>query len=148
MASPPGLKLAAVTGSAREADGHDGREGIEEMPIGVVGRKCGMTRVFTEDGATVPVTVIEALPNRVTQVKTVERDGYRALQVTSGSRKASRLSKPDGLPGRKWEMCPVKPFARSISQSAYSGLSKPSCNPTEEHRAAATSLAHCRHGSK
>jgi large subunit ribosomal protein L3 len=65
------------------------------MPIGVIGRKCGMTRVFTEDGATVPVTVIEALPNRVTQVKNVERDGYRALQVTSGSRKASRLSKPE-----------------------------------------------------
>jgi large subunit ribosomal protein L3 len=64
------------------------------MPIGVVGRKCGMTRVFTEDGATVPVTVIEALPNRVTQVKRVETDGYRALQVTSGSRKASRLTKP------------------------------------------------------
>lgn len=65
------------------------------MPIGVVGRKCGMTRVFTEDGATVPVTVIEALPNRVTQVKTVESDGYRALQVTSGSRKPSRLTKPE-----------------------------------------------------
>jgi large subunit ribosomal protein L3 len=64
------------------------------MPIGVVGRKCGMTRVFTEDGATVPVTVIEALPNRITQVKSVESDGYRALQVTSGSRKASRLTKP------------------------------------------------------
>jgi len=65
------------------------------MPIGVVGRKCGMTRVFTEDGATVPVTVIEALPNRVTQVKTVETDGYRALQVTSGARKASRLNKAE-----------------------------------------------------
>ena len=65
------------------------------MPIGVVGRKCGMTRVFTEDGATVPVTVIEALPNRVTQVKNLEQDGYRALQVTSGSRKASRLTKAE-----------------------------------------------------
>lgn len=65
------------------------------MTMGLVGRKCGMTRVFTEDGASVPVTVIEAEPNRVTQVKSVERDGYRALQVTSGSRKASRVSKPE-----------------------------------------------------
>jgi large subunit ribosomal protein L3 len=72
-----------------------GAQRIEDMPIGVVGRKCGMTRVFTEDGATVPVTVIEALPNRVTQVKNVERDGYRALQVTSGERKASRLTKAE-----------------------------------------------------
>ena len=64
------------------------------MAIGIVGRKCGMTRIFTEDGSSVPVTVIEALPNRVTQVKTAERDGYHALQVTSGSAKASRVSKP------------------------------------------------------
>ena len=64
------------------------------MTIGVVGRKCGMTRVFTEAGASIPVTVIEALPNRVTQVKTVETDGYRAVQVTTGARKASRLTKP------------------------------------------------------
>jgi large subunit ribosomal protein L3 len=65
------------------------------MTMGLVGRKCGMTRVFTEDGASVPVTVIEAEPNRVTQVKSVERDGYRALQVTAGSRKASRVTKPE-----------------------------------------------------
>jgi len=64
------------------------------MAIGVVGRKCGMTRIFTEDGASIPVTVIEVEPNRVTQVKTVETDGYRALQVTTGSRRASRVSKP------------------------------------------------------
>ncbi|MEL6302311.1 MAG: 50S ribosomal protein L3 [Pseudomonadota bacterium] len=63
------------------------------MTISIVGRKCGMTRVFTEDGASVPVTVIEATPNRVTQVKTVETDGYRAVQVASGSRKASHVSK-------------------------------------------------------
>lgn len=63
------------------------------MAIGLVGRKCGMTRVFTEDGASVPVTVIEALPNRVAQVKTEETDGYRAVQVTSGSRKPSHVSK-------------------------------------------------------
>jgi large subunit ribosomal protein L3 len=64
------------------------------MAIGLVGRKCGMTRVFTEDGASVPVTVIEALPNRVAQVKTEETDGYRAVQVTMGSRKPSRVAKP------------------------------------------------------
>ena len=64
------------------------------MTIGVVGRKQGMTRVFTEDGVSVPVTVIEVEPNRVTQVKTAERDGYRALQVTTGARRASRITKP------------------------------------------------------
>ena len=65
------------------------------MTMGLVGRKCGMTRVFTEDGISIPVTVIEALPNRITQVKTVENDGYRALQVSAGNRKASRVSKPE-----------------------------------------------------
>ena len=64
------------------------------MTKGLVGRKCGMTRVFTEDGISIPVTVIEAQPNRITQVKTVENDGYRALQVSAGRRKASRVSKP------------------------------------------------------
>ena len=62
--------------------------------IGIVGVKRGMTRVFTEEGASVPVTVIEASPNRVAQVKTVETDGYAAVQVTKGSIKASRVSKP------------------------------------------------------
>jgi large subunit ribosomal protein L3 len=64
------------------------------MTMGLVGRKCGMTRVFTEDGVSIPVTVIEAQPNQITQVKTVENDGYRALQVAAGRRKASRVSKP------------------------------------------------------
>src|SRR5210317_131108 len=67
---------------------------VLKMTMGLVGRKCGMTRVFTEDGGSIPVTVIEAQPNRITQVKTVETDGYRALQVTAGSRKPSRVSKP------------------------------------------------------
>jgi len=62
--------------------------------LGLVGRKAGMTRVFTEAGESVPVTVIEALPNRVTQVKTVESDGYRAVQVAFGNRKASHVLKP------------------------------------------------------
>ncbi|MEM1174154.1 MAG: 50S ribosomal protein L3 [Pseudomonadota bacterium] len=63
------------------------------MTMGLVGRKRGMTRVFTEDGVSIPVTVVEAQPNLVTQVKDVDTDGYRALQVTTGSRKASRVSK-------------------------------------------------------
>lgn len=63
------------------------------MTIGLVGRKSGMTRVFTEDGVSVPVTVVEVSPNRVTQVKDLDSDGYRAIQVTAGSRKASRISK-------------------------------------------------------
>ena len=64
------------------------------MTMGLVGRKCGMTRVFTDDGISIPVTVIEAQPNQITQVKTVATDGYRALQVSAGSRKASHVSKP------------------------------------------------------
>lgn len=64
------------------------------MTMGLVGRKCGMTRVFTDDGVSIPVTVIEAQPNRITQVKTADNDGYRALQVTAGSVKPSRVSKP------------------------------------------------------
>ena len=64
------------------------------MTMGLIGRKCGMTRVFTEDGESIPVTVIEARPNRITQIKTVDNDGYRALQVTAGARRPSRVSKP------------------------------------------------------
>ena len=64
------------------------------MAIGLVGRKAGMTRIFTEEGASVPVTVIAVDPNRITQLKDGEKDGYRAVQVTSGSRRASRVNKP------------------------------------------------------
>lgn len=64
------------------------------MTIGVVGRKVGMTRVFTDDGVSLPVTVIEVEPNRITQLKTLETDGYRAVQVTTGVRKANRVTKP------------------------------------------------------
>ena len=63
------------------------------MTIGVIGRKAGMTRIFTEEGTSIPVTVIEVEPNRVTQVKVGETDGYRALQVTVGSRRPSRVTK-------------------------------------------------------
>ncbi len=64
------------------------------MTIGLVGRKAGMTRIFTEDGVSIPVTVVEVEPNRVTQVKTADRDGYTAVQVTTGSRRASRVTRP------------------------------------------------------
>jgi len=63
------------------------------MTIGVVGRKAGMTRIFTEEGVSIPVTVIEIEPNRVTQFKSEESDGYRAVQVTVGERRASRVTK-------------------------------------------------------
>jgi large subunit ribosomal protein L3 len=65
------------------------------MTIGLIGRKVGMTRVFSEDGVSIPVTVLECSPNRVTQVKTLDTDGYQALQVTAGSKKASRVNKPE-----------------------------------------------------
>ena len=65
------------------------------MTVGIVGRKSGMTRVFTEDGISVPVTVVEVVPNRVTQIKEQDTDGYRAIQVTTGNRKASKVSKPE-----------------------------------------------------
>ncbi len=64
------------------------------MTIGLVGRKRGMTRVFTDEGQSIPVTVIEAMPNRVTQVKTADADGYSALQVTFGEKRSNLLSKP------------------------------------------------------
>lgn len=63
------------------------------MAIGLIGKKAGMTRVFTEDGVSIPVTVVEVEPNRVTQVKGLENDGYRSFQITTGSRRASRVSK-------------------------------------------------------
>lgn len=63
------------------------------MSLGLIGQKMGMTRVFKEDGDSVPVTVVQVEPNRVTQIKTVESDGYDAIQVASGSRKANRVSK-------------------------------------------------------
>ncbi len=80
------------------------------MSIGLVGLKSGMTRIFTEEGTSVPVTVVEVQPNRVTQVKTPDVDGYSAIQVTTGSRRPSRVSK--GMAGH---------FAKA-STEAGSGL--------------------------
>lgn len=64
------------------------------MALGLVGRKCGMTQIFTEEGVSIPVTVIEVEPNLVTEVKTEERDGYRALQVATGKANPRRVTKP------------------------------------------------------
>lgn len=83
------------------------------MALGLVGRKSGMTRIFTEDGVSIPVSVVEVEPNRITQVKTNETDGYDAIQVTSGTRRASRVNKTaaghfakaeSGLGRGLWEM--------------------------------------------
>ncbi|WP_077731316.1 50S ribosomal protein L3 [Methylocaldum sp. 14B] len=65
------------------------------MALGLVGRKCGMTRIYAEDGSAVPVSVIHVEPNRVVQVKALDTDGYRAIQVTAGVKKRSRLSRPE-----------------------------------------------------
>ena len=83
------------------------------MALGLVGRKSGMTRIFTEDGASIPVSVVEVEPNRITQVKTHATDGYGAIQVTAGTRRASRVNKTaaghfakaeSGLGRGLWEM--------------------------------------------
>ena len=79
------------------------------MTIGLVGRKCGMTRVFTDAGVAVPVTVVEALPNRITQVKDEKTDGYRAVQVTIGARLRDTNGKIKAAPTRRltrqWPFC-------------------------------------------
>ena len=64
------------------------------MTVSLVGKKCGMTRVFTDEGISIPVTVVEVLPNKVTQLKTLENDGYQAIQITTGARKRSRVTNP------------------------------------------------------
>lgn len=65
------------------------------MTVGIVGRKSGMTRIFADDGQSIPVTVVEATPNRITQIKTSDVDGYSAIQVTTGERRASRVTKAE-----------------------------------------------------
>lgn len=64
------------------------------MTIGLIGRKLGMTRVFTDDGVSIPVTVVAVFPNRISQLKTIEKDGYQAVQLTGGEKKASHVNKP------------------------------------------------------
>src|SRR5260221_14376504 len=65
-----------------------------KMTLGLIGRKCGMSRIFSDDGTSIPVTVIEVLPNRITQIKNIENDGYSAIQVTTGIRSSNRVNKP------------------------------------------------------
>ncbi|MDM8557553.1 50S ribosomal protein L3 [Candidatus Parabeggiatoa sp. HSG14] len=64
------------------------------MAVGLMGRKCGMTRLFTEEGLSVSVTVIEVIPNRITQIKSKKSDGYQAIQVAYGNRRANLINKP------------------------------------------------------
>lgn len=64
------------------------------MSLGLVGKKCGMSRIFTEEGQSIPVTVIEVIPNRVSQIKTIDNDGYCAVQVVAGTKRASHITKP------------------------------------------------------
>ena len=90
------------------------------MTIGIVGIKRGMTRIFTEEGASVPVTVIEATPNRVTQVKTIDSDGYCAIQITHGTVKASNVTKP------------VAGHFSKANVEAGQGLIEMRCSPDEE----------------
>ncbi len=65
------------------------------MSLGLVGRKCGMTRIYSDDGVAVPVSVVQIEPNRIVQVKNLETDGYRAVQVTTGEKKRSRMTRPE-----------------------------------------------------
>ena len=94
------------------------------MTIGLVGRKAGMTRVFTDAGDTVPVTVIEALPNRIMQVKDSKADGYRAVQVTFGTRRASRLTKPVAGHYAKPRCCRARSWSNSASPRAKARTSR------------------------
>ena len=71
------------------------------MTIGLVGRKVGMTRIFTDDGVTLPVTVLDVSDNRITQIKTAEKDGYAAVQVAFGKRRASRVQQAARRPPRQ-----------------------------------------------
>jgi len=87
------VSLNAQQGSAGQLQSASCNE-EQEMTIGVIGRKRGMTRIFSQDGASIPVTVIEVEPNRVTQLKSVESDGYGALQVAAGKRRPTRVTKP------------------------------------------------------
>jgi len=98
------------------------------MTIGLVGRKVGMTRIFTDDGDTLPVTVLDVSDNRVTQIKTPEKDGYAAVQVAFGKRRASRVSKP--LAGH---------LAKAAVEAGHT---------LREFRAAASELAELKVGGK
>ena len=108
------------------------------MAIGLIGRKRGMTRVFTDAGETVPVTVIEVLPNRVTQVKSAEKDGYRAVQVTYGERRPQLLSKAVAGHYAKASVAPGKALVEfRLAEKEGDGAEgrQPSSRPTSSRRA-------------
>lgn len=94
------------------------------MTIGLIGSKVGMTRVFTEDGVSIPVTVLHVQPNMVTQIKTIDNDGYDAIQVTTGTRRASRITKPAAGHVRKAGVAhgrTLKEFRLSAEESSRVG---------------------------
>jgi large subunit ribosomal protein L3 len=91
------------------------------MSTGIVGRKCGMTRVFTPEGVSLPVSVIEAAPNRITQVKTVDRDGYTAVQVAVGQRRASLINRPEAGHYAKAQVEPGRALVELRVKSAEIG---------------------------
>ena len=101
------------------------------MAIGVVGRKAGMTRVFTDAGETVPVTVIEVLPNRITQVKSQDTDGYRAVQVTYGERRPQLYSKAVAGHFAKAKVAP----GRSLVEFRLDGADKTELKPGAQIKA-------------
>ena len=96
----------------------------KKYSLGIVGRKAGMSRLFTEDGKSVPVTLIEATPNRITQVKTVETDGYSAVQVAVGVKRAALVNKPSA---GHWPRPRSKPVA-----ACGSCASKPTRSATSQ----------------
>ena len=96
------------------------------MSIGLVGRKVGMTRIFSDDGSTQPVTVLDVSDNRVTQIKTAEKDGYAAVQVAFGKRRASRVAKPQA-----GHLAKAEPRAAAKPEAAKPAA-KPAAQPAKK----------------
>lgn len=92
------------------------------MPVGLVGKKCGMTRIFNDNGASVPVTAVEVLPNVITKKITKESDGYEAIQITTGSKKADKLTKAEAGHFKK---CGVEPGRKLLEFRLAEGESAP-----------------------
>ncbi len=94
------------------------------MAIGLVGKKCGMTRVFTPEGVSLPVTVVHVEPNRVVQVKTKENDGYSSIQVTMGQRRISKLNKPQSGHYAKGNVAPGSGLWEFVAKEEEIGKSE------------------------
>ena len=117
----------------------------KKYSLGFVGRKAGMSRVFTEDGRSIPVTLIEATPNRIAQIKTVETDGYSAVQVTVGARRAARSTsrKPATSPRRRWKrVVACGNSALKTRSSAISPLAAKSRRTSSKSARSSTSGCH------